>query len=903
VTRWFVACCLLLAALAGARAAPLAVGDATSVNLAPGLQVLEDPAGTLAFQDILQPAQQARFRPVPVTGPGANFGLTRSALWLKVELSAPAGSDPNWLLELGYPPLDRLEVYSPDQAFGYERQLGGDLLPFASRVIPHRNHVLPVRVPPGTTSALYLRIESAGTVSAPLRLWRAAALWQQDQANYSLLSLYFGLLIGLLLYNLLLFVSVRDRLYLIYVLFVAGMATAQAALTGFGYQFVWPQFVWWNSVSPPAGLCVAAIFGFLFARDFLNSAQSMPVMDRVLLALVAGWTLSLAAALLLPYTVSSWMVTALAVPSVAGLVVSGVLALRRGHGGARHYLAAWSVLLLGVVALFLHNTGVLPSHPLTSNGLLIGSAAEMVLLSFALADRINVARRFKEQAQARIAAEHAMVEVLSESQARLKTVLEEREIILENSIVGIVFLTAQGRMRWANRAMLDIFGATRDQVTSMERFYLSREQYLRVGAAVAACAARGEVYHEEVPVQQYDGTKIWILLSGKAVSKTDLSQGTVWVIMDITRRKVLEEQLQRSMSEREAILNNALVGIVLSVKRRHEWVNEKFAQMLGYPRQILIGQTSDYIHPDRASWERFGVEARATLIETGSYVCEMQIKRRSGELFWVQMGGSCIRANDPDSGVIWTFLDITVRKQSEAEMREALEQQQALNELRSRFVAMTSHEFRTPLAGILSAEELLRHYGDRMPPEERIETLDGIAGGVQRMSRMLDRVLLLGRADAQMLDFHPTEVDLPRLCRKLVEEARAQHPEAAAQVSAECGPGVGRGPYDEKLLRHIFGNLLSNAIKYSPQGGQVEFRVAMEEGATVLRVSDQGIGIPAEEIGHLFESFHRASNVGDIQGTGLGLAIVKNAVEVHGGTITVESQVGEGTVFTVRLPT
>ena len=175
--------------------------------------------------------------------------------------------------------------------------------------------------------------------------------------------------------------------------------------------------------------------------------------------------------------------------------VSGVLAQRRGHGGARHSLAAWALLLLGVLTLFLHNTGNLPSNPWTSNSLLIGSALEMVLLSFALAARINVARRFKEQAQGRIAAERAMVEALSESQQRLKTVAEEREIILENSIVGIAFLTAQGRMRWCNRAMADIFGAGNQPVTSMEQFYLSREQYLEIGAAVAASAARGEVFH------------------------------------------------------------------------------------------------------------------------------------------------------------------------------------------------------------------------------------------------------------------------------------------------------------------------------------------------------------------------------------------------------------------------
>ncbi|QJW84313.1 PAS domain S-box protein [Ramlibacter terrae] len=282
-----------------------------------------------------------------------------------------------------------------------------------------------------------------------------------------------------------------------------------------------------------------------------------------------------------------------------------------------------------------------------------------------------------------------------------------------------------------------------------------------MGADVARAVARGEVYQRELQVQQFDGNRIWILLSGKAVSREDLQQGTVWAIMDITQRKQLEEQLQRTMSEREAILNNAVVGIVLSVKRRHEWVNDKFAQMLRYPREALIGQGSDYLHPDTESWQRFGVEARDALIATNGYTCEMELKRSDGSLFWVEMGGSCVKPNDPDAGVIWTFLDITGRKRSEREMREALEQQRALNELRSRFVAMTSHEFRTPLAAILSAEELLRHYGDRLPRQEREETLDSIAAGVQRMSRMLDRVLLIGRADARMLEYRPAEVDWP----------------------------------------------------------------------------------------------------------------------------------------------
>lgn len=215
---------------------------------------------------------------------------------------------------------------------------------------------------------------------------------------------------------------------------------------------------------------------------------------------------------------------------------------------------------------------------------------------------------------------------------------------------------------------------------------------------------------------------------------------------------------------------------------------------------------------------------------------------------------------------------------------------------------MTSHEFRTPLAAILSAEELLRHYGDRLPPSERAETLDSIAAGVQRMSRMLDRVLLIGQADANMLDYAPRQLHLPTLVHQIADETRVLDPGLRCNIAVHCGQDVGEGIYDEKLLRHIFGNLLSNALKYSPDGGEVRFTISQAEGQTVFEVADQGIGIPADEIGHLFESFHRASNVGAIAGTGLGLAIVKNAVDMHGGRISVRSQVGRGTCFTVLLP-
>ncbi len=415
-------------------------------------------------------------------------------------------------------------------------------------------------------------------------------------------------------------------------------------------------------------------------------------------------------------------------------------------------------------------------------------------------------------------------------------------------------------------------------------------------------AGEDVISHYQIRLLQPDGDIQWLEI-GVTVVPWEGLPATLTFYTDITDRKLLEQKLARTSSEREAILNSALVGIVLSRGREHEWVNDKFAEMVGYPREELIGQSSLMVHADEAQWRLLGEKTRAGLKQHGTYTDERQFRRKNGELFWAHLAGRCVRPLDPDSGVIWTFLDITKRKQAEQEIRDALERQKELNELRSRFVAMTSHEFRTPLATILSSAELLKYYGDRLPESEKADVIHSIESSVQRMARMLDRVLLIGKVEAQMLEFRPVHIDLVPLCLALAEEARAQHPDSPCTLRTDLANDLRPGLYDDKLLGHIFSNLLSNAIKYSPQGGVVDFRVCPEGANTVFEVSDSGIGIPSDEIAHLFESFHRSSNVGNIQGTGLGLAIVKNAVDLHGGSIEVFSVQGQGTRFRVTLAT
>jgi PAS domain S-box-containing protein len=489
----------------------------------------------------------------------------------------------------------------------------------------------------------------------------------------------------------------------------------------------------------------------------------------------------------------------------------------------------------------------------------------------------------------------------------LKQTLAERETILERSIVGIALLDPKGRLRWANKAMGQIFGVDTEKILgiSLEPYYFSREAYMETGAAVSAAVLGGKHYEAELMMRRADGRLFWAQLSGKAVNANDLSQGTVWAIVDIDQRKRLEDELKRTSAERELILQSALVGIIYSRDRRYVWVNRAFADMLGYRQDELIGQSSRILFPNEKSWRAFGERGYPVMAKGEPFSVEWQMVRRDGTPFWAQTLGRNIDPDSPQAGSIWTIVDITARKQAEEEIRAALEKQKELNYLKSRFVSMTSHEFRTPLATILSSAELLKYYGEKLPREERAELVDAVENAVRRMTRMMDDVLVIGKAEADRLECNPAPLDVRDFCTKVIQEtirAEAAEGRRGDRIVFDMPADGVHASLDEKLARFILGNLLSNGLKYSPDGGSVTLEVRAEPAQLRFTVTDGGIGIPEEDLPHLFEPFHRAKNVGTLPGTGLGLAIVKKAVDLHRGSIEVSSAPGTGSRFVVTLP-
>ena len=231
----------------------------------------------------------------------------------------------------------------------------------------------------------------------------------------------------------------------------------------------------------------------------------------------------------------------------------------------------------------------------------------------------------------------------------------------------------------------------------------------------------------------------------------------------------------------------------------------------------------------------------------------------------------------------------------------SLEKEQELNQLKSRFISLVSHEFKTPLTTIMLSSNLLKRYGARMPPEKQTEELHVIEKAVHHMNTLLEDVLTISRGEAGKVEYQPEPTGVIELVQKLIKrfEALSQGKHEFVFSSQKAD---GEFLTDPKLLDHILSNLLSNAMKYSPQGGTISCELSEENAELIFRVRDEGIGISEADQQLLFEHFHRGENARHIQGTGLGLAIVKHLVEVHGGSIAVESTLNQGACFTVGIP-
>jgi len=382
-------------------------------------------------------------------------------------------------------------------------------------------------------------------------------------------------------------------------------------------------------------------------------------------------------------------------------------------------------------------------------------------------------------------------------------------------------------------------------------------------------------------------------------------------------------ELETLRRQYQLILNAVGEGVYgLDMQGNVTFVNPAAASMIDWEIEDLIGQSMHQVlhhsHPDGSHYPKECCPIYAAF-QDGS------TRRITDEVFWRKDGTSfpveyistpMQDENGQLIGAVITFRDITQRKWAEAVLQqanedletkvreraaalyEANERLRELSALRSRFVAMVCHEFRNPLNNIALSVSSLSRYDEKLSATQKSQYLQGVAANVERMTQMIDDILVLGKLEAKRLYLEPEPIDLVEFCQALLAELQPQ--QGALKFMGRHKSLIAQ--LDQTLLRSILTNILSNAIHYSPPGSEIQLSVARRKQRVVFQVTDKGVGILSEDRPHLFEPFHRGKNVSNIPGTGLGLSIVKQFVELQRGEIQVESELGRGTVFRVMLP-
>ncbi len=345
---------------------------------------------------------------------GLNFGVSDSILWARFALTHESVHKENWLIEIGYPPLDLVELYVVRKSGVVEVHRGGDTLPFSERPVKHRNLVFPVQLEKGEVVTIYLRAQTTSAFQVPVVLWSPEGFLKKDHEEQYAFGIYYGILFVMLLYNFFIFFTVRDAAYLYYVFFIVGLMGTAMGMNGHAYEYIWPDAVWWNNRAI-AFLASGGFLGMLFySRSLLMTAQSSRKLDRLLVIGLIVTGLECAASLVVPYRVIVKVGGIVGLYVVILVLVSGGVRWRDGYRPARYFVLAWSVFLLFSIVTLLRVTAVLPNNFLTVYGFQIASVALVLLLSFALADRINLMKQEKEAAQA-----HAIDTQKRELDARL----------------------------------------------------------------------------------------------------------------------------------------------------------------------------------------------------------------------------------------------------------------------------------------------------------------------------------------------------------------------------------------------------------------------------------------------------------------------------------------------------
>lgn len=652
-----------------------------SQSLAPYLEILEDPDANLTIEQVSSPQLSHRY--FQNQNKNFNAGYTKSAYWFRFNLTNPGIKEIRRFLELDYPTLNYIDFFSPNSRGGFDKKSTGDHYPFSHREIENRNFLFKLTVPAESSQSYYLRVEST-TINLPLYLWKTTPLNNKVMVEYSLLGIYTGGLLVIAIFNLFIFTSLREKVYLYYVLYMTGFALTESCLNGMAFQYLWPNHFWWADRAIVIMACFGAFWGCQFSRAFIDTSRHAPRLDKVLL-FGMGWTVISMITCLFNYSLGNRFVSFSILLLAPFLLVTGIICLKKGSYTARYYIIAW-VLVLGGISIHLMRTfGFLPTNFFTIWADEMGSLAEVSLLSFGLAARINQLKRTERE--------------------------KAEELHLKNL-----------ELEEKNRRLKDYEGSLEQKITI----------------------------------------------------------------------RTLELNVKNDM------LKTALAEV----------------------------------------------------------------------------------------------------QSSNIKLKVAKEKAESADLAKSDFLSNISHELRTPMQGILGFAKLGFERIDKVGKVKLANYFTTIHSSGNRLLTLINDLLDLSRMEAGKENYHFRKGKLSQLTNTVLFELKTLVDEKHTQIELNIPENEKTVNIDHRKVIQVIRNFISNAIKFAPNHSKIVIKITDREDSVQYSISDQGIGIPEEELGSIFGKFSQSTRTKtNAGGTGLGLSICKKIIMDHKGRIWAENNLDQGAVF------
>jgi signal transduction histidine kinase len=855
------------------------------------VRYLEDPEGDISWSEIDLDAIDGDFQ--GTEGQTPSFGWTDSIYWFHFQIYNSGKQARETLLEIAWPLLDHIEIKQFDESWVEKNELAlGDRFPFQQRPIDHTNFMIPLTVEAESTMHLVLRVHSTSSVQLPMSLWKPVAYYESREFFSVGQGLYYGAMLVMVLYNLFIYLSVRRSTYLFYVSFVLGFITLQSSLKGISFQYVWPSNPGLTDVAISTGGAITLWFVVTFAKSFLKIDPSHRRMYPIILFYQIAIAILALVSLFVPYQYIIKLVagiTAFAAPTV---IVCGSIKFLNGQREARFYVAAWMVIVLGCVAYMLKQFGLIPRNFFTENAMQFGSILEVVLLSFALADRLNTLKRELESANRKLEAHVANVEAEVEAKTR------DIRSIMNTIRQGIFMITSEGlslhpdysnysetilgENELANRRLTELL-FDRSDLLPDEKAQVEHALTCSLGEHWLNFEANIRCLPQEITFSGRHGDKVLELSWDPIINKDEIVERVLVSVRDVTEYRDLVKKNQQDEQNLDIVLEIVRLGPV------------KFARTLEFCCSLINESESSDV------WEQNFAEVSATILRN---LHTIKGQARSVGLHYLT---NLIHAVETETSLV--------------DVSDQASREQVL------------------IASVQKVRALLNHYDDtarnklgmqRQGDFVKVLGRDQAENWVSQIRRAFRQpdsaaVALLGKMERMLLE-ELSEDMATVICESFEDSKKIAKSLGKAEPTLQIdGPKVFLPQESADLLRRVLSHVIHNSLDHgieppsertqrqkSPNGTiYVSYWVDGRNGRLLIRYRDDGRGIAIkrlrekatakgltvgerpEDVAQLVftDSLSTATQVTTVSGRGVGMQAAATFLESHGGDVVI--QLGE----------